>query len=239
MGIIRFNNKSSDDYGIVVEVKPHYEIAERAYESVDVPGSGEILMDLNHYKNVDREYQIAVIGDDDNSFASIAARLSDWLNSGVGYLRLEDTYYPDQYVLARLINQTQVLNILGRAGRATITFNRKPQRYLKSGETIYSITDKNNYVLRNPTQYESQPLVTVYGTGPGSITINDQKIDITDIQGYTTLDTISEEIQTKLGGSGYTVKLPKGYPVLKAGDNTFTLTGGITKVEVIPRWWKL
>ena len=50
MGKIIFDGKSSDNYGIVVEVLPDYSSAEKNVEFIDIPGkNGQIKLHQNQY----------------------------------------------------------------------------------------------------------------------------------------------------------------------------------------------
>lgn len=238
MGVIKFNNISSDMLGIVVEIPPHYEIAERSYDSIEVPGRGTVLLDMQGYKNASREYQIAIVeaGED---FSSLAPRIADWLNSGVGYLRLEDSYHPDQYALARLANPVQVYNMLQQAGRATITFDRKPKRYLKSGDRPLVINSSTGLTIKNPTQYQTNPLLKVYGTSGGSVFINNKEVKIKDIVEYIIVDCDIRKVHKGQSNKNDLVELPNGWPTLDDGVNVITFNGGITSIELTPRWWRL
>lgn len=72
MGVITFNSRLSSTFGIQVEQRPNYELPEKDYEIIHVPGkSGDILIDKGSYKNVDRIYNIA-IGSKSREFYSMA-----------------------------------------------------------------------------------------------------------------------------------------------------------------------
>ena len=70
MGKIIFDGKSSDNYGIVVEVLPDYSSAEKNVEFVDVPGrNGQIAIDNGTYKTVERKYNFVA-----ETYADILSR---------------------------------------------------------------------------------------------------------------------------------------------------------------------
>lgn len=235
MGIITFNGVSSESIGLVVENPPDYEMPERIYEVTSVPGrNGDVVKDTKSYKNVVRNYDVA-IGAEGANFASLAIKISNWLNSEPGYLRLEDSYLPDHFMLARCAESVTITNILQQAGRATIPFDRKPQRFLKSGERSQTFSS-SPATLQNPTNQIAKPLIKVNGSGAGTITINDVEISITKNNGYIMLDCDIEEAYTNVNWNLY-VKTPKGFPNLKPGENTIKFTGSITSLEITPRWW--
>lgn len=236
MGVIIRNNKVSRDYGIIVEVEPNYEVAERAYEIISVPGRGDVAVDLKYYRNVERKYQIAV-AEEGGKFTTLAPKMAEWLNGGSGYVRLEDSYYPDQYVMARISSSIDIINVLKQAGRAEITFDRMPKRYLKSGEVKYSITNNQRSIV-NPTPYDSSPRLTVYGTGNTTFWVGYTEVEVAGINGYVTIDCETGEVyKDNIPQNNATFK--HEYPVLLPGINNITFNPGITKIEVEPRWWLL
>lgn len=243
MGIVIFNNVSSADYGILVEHPPGYQIPQRDYETVHIPGrNGDLVIDMDSYQNVEREYQIA-IGSLQEQFVTMANRISEWLNSANGYARLEDSYEPEYYRMALYQEQVNVENILFHAGRATINFNCKPQRFLKSGEE--TITIDSQTILRNPTNFKAAPIIKVYGTGTGNITIGNYGVRIIEFTDHIIIDSTMMDIYTigngnqKVNANGQVELSVDGYPRLLKGDNYIGFTGDIVKLEVIPNWWTI
>ena len=237
MGIIKYNGISTDEVGIVVETPPNYEIPERNYEIISVPGrNGDIVIDLNSYKNVVREYDIA-IGEEDGDFSVLSSKIANWLYSGHGYLRLEDSYLPEYYMMAAVIAPNNIVNILQQAGRATIQFNRKPQRFLKSGDRPIIITKQTT--LFNPTQFDSKPIIIVNGAGTGVVNIGKYSVKIENLDGEITIDCELEESYKGTNNQNKKVTLSNGYPLLVPRDNIVNFSGGITKVTIIPRWWTI
>jgi len=237
MGVVIFNNISSKDYDIQVEKMPDYEIPERDYDIIHVPGrNGDILIDKGSYKNVTRTYLLSV-GSLVKDFTSMANSISEWLQSASGYARLEDSYEPEYYRLAMYQNSGVIENILGSAGRTTIAFNCKPQRFLKSGDQSNVFSDDGK--IHNYTQFKSLPIITVKGTGSGSIRIGEYTVLISSIDSFV---VINSEVQDAYSGTinkNSTITLNNGFPKLSPGDNEISFSGGITSVEVIPKWWTL
>lgn len=237
MGIVIFNGVSSLDKGIHVEHPPGYTIPEKDYDVIHVPGrNGDIVIDNGSYKNVSRSYEIA-IGSLAMSFEYISDAISSWLSSAIGYGRLEDSYEPNYYRMAMYRESADIENILFHAGRATINFDCKPQRYLKSGDRPVLIVSSG--VLRNPTRFTALPILTVHGTGSGTIRIGNYTITISNIGTSMIIDS---ELQDAYRGStncNSDTIMPNGFPKLLPGDNQVTLSGGITSMEVIPKWWTI
>ena len=237
MGVIFFNGVSSEELGIVVEHPPNYEIAKRRYETIQVPGrNSDIIIDNNCFDNVDRKYPIA-IGQEGGDFTRFASRMADWLSSGSGYCRLEDTYEPDYYKMAVMSDPGEVINILQQAGRTTVTFNRRPERFLKMGERY--VTVSSGSILTNPTKYTAKPIIEVSGSGSGSITVGRRTIEIKDLTNPIVINSELQEVYSDGVNQNSNIIAPDGLPILEAGENVISYSGGITNVEISPRWWTI
>lgn len=243
MGTIIYNGISTKDVGIIVETFPDREYPEREIDFVHVPGrDGDIAQDLGSYKNVTRTYNIAILADDEHPFQYIAAKISKWLHSGIGYCRLEDSYEPEVYRMAAYVEGSNVTSLLRQAGRATINFNCKPQRYLKSGES--SMFAYGNYTLENPTDQYAKPLIKINtGSGEGTVTINDIVITLgSDLNGEIYIDCEEQVCYRYSGGSivscDNSVSLSADtFPSLKPGINTTSYTSPVVSLEITPRWY--
>lgn len=236
MGVIIYNGVSSEELGIRVSKPPDYVVPQRNYEIVSIPGrSGDIFIDSGVYNNVLRSYDINIsspIGND--SFEYMASKISKWLYSGHGYNKLEDSYDPDYYYLAVVDSETDITNVLQKAGTANIVFNRRPEKFLKIG--LDSLQYLSNGEIYNPTSFDSKPIITIKGSGKGTIKINNTTVTINEIGGSITLNT-----ELKVAYDNGTLKNNQveltDFPILSPGYNTIESTGGITSVSIIPRWW--
>ena len=239
MGTIFWNGRSSDSVGIVVENFPDYTIAERDYDVEHVPGrNGDLLLDNECYNNVSASYDIA-FGSIEKNHSEMAAAVSEWLHSASGYARLEDSYSPMYYRLAYYQDEVDLTNILNHLGRATISFSCMPQRFLKTGDNMVTFTGGSGK-LRNPTRFPAKPIITVYGSDSGVLTVNGKQLTIESISGSTVLDSDLEEAYSGTVSKNSFIKWPDGadhvFPLFVSGMNDISFSGGITKVEVIPKW---
>ena len=244
MGLIYFNGKCSADYGFEVAKPPKHKFPRRIYEIESIAGKdGDSAYDTGSYSNVDRDYEISFIAADayDKSVRSIL----NFLHSGHGYLRLEDTYEPEYYREAIFEKDGEITNYYHQGGTLTMTFNCKPKCWLKVGEVpIYAYGDEPPIEIQNGTIYPAKPLITAEVTGEGSIEIGSYKIDIVKKDGVAYSGTMildSEKQDAYYEGqnlNGY-ITLESKYPILVPGNNVVTLTGGINSVAIIPRWWVL
>lgn len=241
MGVISFNGISSKDVGIEVETFPTYEVPEREYEAIHVPGrNGDIIIDNGTYKNVKRSYKVS-IATYDLPYSQKMAGVAKWLHSAPGYTRLEDSYDPDFYRLAYYSDAISIENLFNEAGRGTISFVCKPQRFYKSGDMPIEYTSTDS--IQNGTVNIALPkiLVTTDNT-TGSVTISDITFTIKENSGSLLIvDSELQDCYTLSGDNKNScIVLDDGiFPLLMPGKNTIEISGGITKIEIIPRWWSI
>ena len=234
MGVIIFNNKSSADCRIQVAHPPGYAYPERDYTITHIPGrNGDIIQDNGCYKNVERTYEVSFDAPNED-FATYANAVSAWLHSTTGYARLEDSYEPNYYRMATYQESNIFENLYNQAGTATIVFECKPQRFLKTGDN--TITIQNSLTIMNPTGFEAYPLFKVTGTS-GVLTVNGNSITLSSIDDFVMLDCELQDAYKETTNKNSTVS--GTFPILKPGSNTISWTGGISSVTMKPRWWTI
>lgn len=244
---ITFDGVNSLDYGLYVSGSATFSSAEKDYKKVSVPGrNGDLLISNNRYKNVNVQYPAVVFRDLEEN----VMRIRNWLMSTNGYCRLEDTYHPDEFRLATFSGPVDFATALFEVGSTTLTFDCKPQRWLKSGERKHIFTD-NTGKLFNPTNFPSKPLIRAYpsdnmaagltanlqvGTYNINIKMPDEKFEYVDI------DCDLMDCYTGLINQNGLMTATR-WGALTPGWNgvvfTQAINGGFSKVEIIPRWWML
>lgn len=236
MGIIIFNGVSSMDLHTLVQHPPEYAFPEKDYEATHVPGrNGDIIVDTGSWKNVTRTYDLAIDARQ-ATYTETASKLVQWLHSASSYARLEDSYEPDFYRMAMYTDQGNISNIYRKAGTIEVSFNCKPQRYFKSGEEPFIFTSNTDY--RNPTDFPSKPLIIVHGNGSGEIRIGQYYAKINTITDGMVIDCENKNVYYGSTNCNKQVKIDE-FPLLLSGNNSVKFTGGITSIEIIPRWWTL
>jgi phage-related protein len=117
----------------------------------------------------------------------------------------------------------------------TVSFDRKPQRFLLAGEEKTTLTESGQIV--NPTQFESQPLIRVYGTGV--LGIGTQSVTITRSDGYTDIDFETMDAYKGATSKNRFVEFSANQISFATGTVGISLGSGITQVEITPRWWRV
>lgn len=204
------------------------------YNKVTVPGrSGALLMDLDSFDNIQREYDIQIANDSD--LAAFDA-LRNYLASCKGYLRLTDSFDTTHYYMAAY---TEAFNMTAdwrskKRGRGTVAFDCMPQRFLLSGEVVVPFTASGS--IENPTLFPAKPLLRVYGNGV--VGVGGTNITIINADVYTDIDCAMGYAYK--GGSSKNLNVTlssRDFPSLAPGQTGISLGSGISRVEVTPRWW--
>lgn len=163
MGNLIFNGVSTKDLGLVIQAPPVYTFPSRDLSTQHVPGrNGDLIIDNKCYNNVNREYSIATAFRPGTNFIGNAEKIIHWLTSAKGYCRLEDSYDPLVFRKAEFHNDGSLTNYYDKATAITVTFDCKPQRYLKSGQEELSF-DTSSVIISNPTNENALPVITISG----------------------------------------------------------------------------
>ena len=176
---LTFGGVNSADYGVYITGSGVYNAPKRAVENIVVPGrNGLLTIDQGRYENITVEYPAFAFGKTREEFQQKITSFRNAIMSQIGYQRLEDTYHPDEYRMALYAEGLDVdVKPYGSSGKFTLSFNCKPQRYLKEGEQPLPIASGENLI--NPTEHRSEPLLVV--NGYGDIGIGDYNIHIDDM----------------------------------------------------------
>lgn len=240
MGVMRhnliFDGINAAEKGIVIYGGTVDEIAERDVETVDVPGRNGVLhLDNGRWGEREQRYLAFINGD------NYAARLSfarlAFGRVGKGYKRLEDTYNADVYSMASFIDAMAPESMAFRtAGLVELAFSCRPERFLRTGEQ--SITAAPSVVLANPSGMPARPLLTVYGTGAGVLNVGNTLVYIDSITDYITIDCDTQDAYRGTVNCNGDIRLGS-FPVLGDGLTGVSVSGDLTSVSIIPRWWRL
>lgn len=233
MNYIFFGNKSSADFKVFITDAGVYATPQREYEKISVPGrNGDVLIEQDRFPNVIHEYPCIIAEDFDANFKAF----SEFLLSQKGYMRLEDSFHPDEFYIATFKGIDSLKHTTGqKMGAFVLKFDREPQRFLKRGEKALTITGTTS--IKNPTAYESKPLINV--TGSGTITVNGTPVVVSVSGSYTatTIDCETEEAYYGTTSRNSNITLTNGkFPRLSPGMNTITYSG-FSGREIVPRWW--
>lgn len=242
-------------FGVYCSGQGTFSAPKREYTYYDVPGrDGSLLGVSTRLQNIEVSYECFIY----TNFAENMRRLRSFLLSRLGYVRIEDTYDTTHFRLGVYEGELEpAVTMKNNAAQFTLTFNCRPERWLKSGETVVEFTSAKTF--NNPTLFESKPFLRIYGYGnlhfgaPSTdgyfrgtaVIIDDTSTEYVDID--------CETMNCYYGGTNLAsyvgfqrVTDPGIYyngadaPTLLVGETYVSkVENTITKVEITPRWWEV
>lgn len=229
---IVYDGVSSRDYLAVADGSQSFAAPERSIERVEIPGrNGDLTIDNKRYLNVELVYTL--------HFRS-TRRMELYrraMLSKVDYHRLEDSKRPEEFRLARLVGfEPTVSGVENRYTELVLTFDCKPQRFLHSGERPIHFETKGA-TIRNPGM-PSKPLIAISGEGAGTVTVGGVTVELKDTFAGLTLDCDTMDAYQLESNKNKDIKAAT-FPEIPTGDSTVSWTGGVTAVDITPRWWRL
>ena len=235
-----FGQIRSQEYGLIITDVKTSVVAARDGSFFAVPGrNGDIYTSDKRRKNVSVTYGCLIRDKFERKFTQFVNAMA----RTPGYAILKDTIDTETFRMAVFDQQINAdLLSRGAAGRFTIKFSCKPQRFLEAGEIPVTFTGTGRHILENYGQ-PAKPEITVYGSGPGSIVVNGKEIELLNLQGSLILDFETQNAYS-IGIHGEIINENGriwGYEFeeLHFGTNFIDAYGGIEKIEVKPRWWML
>lgn len=234
-----FRGEHSSEYHLFVEKYPDQKSGTRRRTTFKIPGrNGDLHAEENAYDNYQVPYACYFHSPDPTPDA--VRKLLAWLNQP-GYSKLYDNYGTEFFRYASFVGPLDVENRLNKYGRCTIYFDCAPQCYLWSGQDPY-VFDSPSFIV-NPTRFNAKPLIVVYGTGPGTVTVGNKTVEIKALEDVIILDSETENAYRQVGDAAAENKNASVYapdfPELEPGENPVSWDGDITSVMVTPRWWTL
>lgn len=178
MGLMSFTfgEVNSEAYGVYISGHGTFNAPIRRGESVIIPGrNGSFFVDEGAFENAEVTYPAFIVKTNQPDFSEAISDFRNALAAQKGYVRLTDTYHPDEYRLALYRGGLEVETVMSNvAGNFNIVFECKPQRFLTSGETALDIASGGS--LTNPTLFDARPILKV--DGYGEISLGGQNISV-------------------------------------------------------------
>lgn len=220
--------------GIQLQAPIEFSEAVPVVEAQTIPGrNGDLIWETGSYENRGASASCFCLQKDVEKAISSAGR---FLMGKKGYRRLETSDDPDHYWMARVENSPQIAMRLRTLAPFEIGFDCKPQRFVKAGEN--SVVFTSNGSLFNQYGQIAFPFITLYGQGAGRLTIGDCVVEVKALNGTLYLDSDTQNAYNDSGNQNLNISAPV-FPVLGDGEILIAFSGGIERVEIIPRWWEL
>ena len=266
---LTYDGVDSSSFGVFISGDGVFDAPARRGEMISIPGrNGSLFMDEGVFENITVEYPAFIGTGYEAIFRNKLGDLRSWLSSRGDYKRLTDTYHPDEFRLGVFREGLEVdPQHMTRAGGFTMKFDCKPQRFLLSGEVPFIFLE--NGTILNPTLFASSPLIKVTGNGTVAIgnyifnvkdndtvlIIDTEIMDVyvpaadkyflTDDSDHIITNEIEIEIEV-VNGNIYPLNMNNKVefansiiPKIEPGEIQIKKSATITKLEIIPRWWRL
>lgn len=232
---IWLDHVSNDEVGIRLQGALEIAAPEPNMTAVTVPGrNGDLHYYDGSYKNRSASVGAYVYRPEDVKDAF--GEIHEWLFGAFGYRRIETDDDSEHFMLGRIQNGADVAARLNRLAPFRLQFDCKPQRFLIYGEDAVSI-DGNTFFY-NPTIYTAQPIYKIFGAGDGKLTVGAYEMEIVGMEEYLIFDAETENAYKGTANQNYKIYCPRGMP-FEGGGQPINFSGGITKIEITPRWWEL
>ena len=238
-----FNNISSLSLGVRIKNKNIYSAPKYDISLVSIPGrDGELIGGNERFPNVTISYSCFIVASSIEDLETKLRNVKKWLYSDPGeYHSLTDSYAPNFVRKAVFNSKLDISDQVKRIGVFTISFSCHPFRYLLEGLDTLEI-NTSPATIHNPYPFVSKPYLKIYGNGSGTLTIQNDKgnfiWNFTGLDGYIECDSEMMNFYkgTVLKNSSVT---GNGFITFAGDDNVISFSGGITKIEIIPRWVSL
>lgn len=233
-----FDGVTSESLKTIIQARPLIEAPLRKVEMKSTYGvNGDVPYDEGSYSNTDMELMMYINGTDVISDRQKLYNLFD----GRGVYKDFIPYF-DQTKIYRVMLSEKLKfegnRIYGNGQMVSAKFTVKPYKYLVNNQPI-TISGKSGSVT-NPTNYMSQPIITIKGTGASTLTVNGVDFGISNLSNQITIDSEREMAYQKDVNGVLTPMndkvITRDYPVFKPGVNTISATGAVTQLYIEPGW---
>lgn len=240
-GSFIFDGVASEDLKTVIQTRPTIEVPKRKVTMKTVYGmDGDMPYDEGAYANTSMELLMLINGTDVIADRQALYNVID--TQGI-YKDFVPYFDPDKTYRVMLSDALQIdhQNWYGNVQVVQAKFTVKPYKYLVANDPV-TLTGTSGTIV-NPTNYTSQPIITIQGTGPVTLTVNGKDFNIIGVQDTITLSSERQAAyQEYIPGVLTSMNSQIGtrdYPVLKPGINTISTTGNVTLITIEPRWRSL
>lgn len=233
---IVFDGKNSyTDLHLVCSGEKSYKASGRRVETFTVPGrNGDLVWDDGSYDNDRIAYTFGLTEKMKERADNVC---SFFLTRATSYYRLESSYHPTYYRMARVASSFDPDVTLDSAMTFGVEFDCLPQKYLLTGEAETEIAGGASAVFTNPTGEEAKPLIKVI-SGTGTFQVGNTEVTVAKNNGGLIIDCESLICREGTESRDSSVSFNTGeFPGLKAsGATTVSVPSGMT-VKLTPRWW--
>lgn len=219
-GIV-IDSKSDSDMLLSIVDRSDIEAPEAEYETDYVDGRHGSVNRFKYYKDVEQEIEFNIL--EEFNIKPQIRKIKTWLLNAKSFYFTDD----DVYRKIKRVKISGIKNDIAEYGDFTVTFSCDPFEYARNDSMIKVASGGE---VENIGTFESTPLLKLYGSGKGTLTVGSTKVAVDLQKEYMLMDSeIQEAYYTTTNlGSLMTGEFPK----LPPGKTKITFDGGITGVEI-------
>ena len=218
-----FKDIDSQELGLFMEQCPEKISPKRRDETFTVPGRhGNLTTTDGAFETYIRSTEFIVKNEE--KIDEICAHFK-----GTGWLIFSSE--TDRKYKARVANQIEFLHIIRHLKRFVVEFEVQPFGY----EVLpQKIVKTKAFSLFNNGTFNSEPVITIFGTGNITLYVNNQSVVLAGVSDKVVIDS---EMQNAYSGAiSMNNKMYGNFPTFASGENSISWTGDVTKVEIQPNW---
>lgn len=237
-GLIVYGGVSSTNYGIVVSEAPSFDKSTRKRTIYNVPGrNGSVLFEEDAFEEKQRNYRVFLSDNKISNLSEVVTNFTNWIYSQKGYQKLEDSFEPDIFRLAYFVGGNDISNEMMQAGETTLSFMCRPERFLRSGDQEIEISNGDSLI--NPTNFSAKPLIYIEVASEETVTVSiGGKSIVANVDDYIYID-VERMNAYRLPTENMNSEVSGTFPTIDPGSNGIGITGTVTKVTIIPRYYTI
>lgn len=240
MNYFIYNDISSKDMGVRISSKDVYSAPKYDLKFQSIPGrDGDLISPNGRFPNTTVSYTCFIPAKSIQELSDKVTAVKCWLYTEPDrYHTLSDSYDTSFFRKAVFNNKLDISDEVSKIGVFTVNFTCHPMRFSHTGQAKSTFTT-SPFTLTNPYPFAAKPYLKINGRGTGTLTIqsaSSNKIwEFSTLNGYTECDSELMNFYHDTEPKNDTVS-GEGFPIFAPGTNTIAFDGGITSIEVIPRW---
>lgn len=235
------NGTHSSELNSLIQYRPEIQTPVRKVQMKPVPGvDGDYIFDEEAYENTLFSLELFTKGTSEEEVNDLRDFITYTFDSG-DYIDFVPYWDPDMTYQVKTTNGPNYTpdGLVPLLLNYRVELSARP--YKEQTESVVKDATQQ-LTIDNPSYYDTEPIITLFGTGNMNLIVNGITYPFQDIDTDIIVDSQIESAYRMLSGlpdSRNNRMYTMDFPVLKPGSNTISVTGNATSFKVETRWRKL